>query len=201
MPRLIATSVLLSICFYLGSIQQNNSAETVIAVSMRRADKAISVSEPAHSSILSQSTHTILNVDMLFLSNNVSQCLTVSTGALAETPNVLLENCHGGDNQYWHQGTGASQWQLQRDLNYCLTTVNSRPSPGGHLTVRPCTDNRALMLLPNPNLSNSFLISDTTYVLDSDAYGYVTVAQQSGQSQQHGNWQQDNLRLSILHSD
>ncbi len=123
------------------------------------------------------------------------QCLTVAGADLSAAPAIVLSSCRGNANQYWGATTGASQWRTALDPTYCLATMNNTPGAGGRLTVRPCSDSRALTLLPNPTLTDSYQISGTTYVLDTGVYGHVAVAHQNGWSYQYWRWLQPDLAV------
>ncbi|MCE7981119.1 MAG: hypothetical protein DYG89_08005 [Caldilinea sp. CFX5] len=132
--------------------------------------------------------------DMISPKFDSAQCLTVD-GAANATPAIKLQACRGANNQYWVRDVGASKWRTALDNNYCLATVDNAPSASAPLTVRLCTDSRALTLEPNPTLADSYRIAGTAYVLDTGVYGYVAIAHQNGWSYQYWRWFQDDLSV------
>lgn len=200
MPRLLFTAFLLSICFFLGFAQQNRPPETVMAVSMRRANKPAFTNAIANvrATIEKSAEATISGTmtDMILSKNGSEQCLTVENDDLSRAPAIVLKNCQNHAAQQWIYQTVPSHWQLALDPTYCLATVNDVLDAGGRLTVRPCSDSRALTLLPSPNLTGSYQISGTTYVLDSGVYGYVGLARQNDWSYQYWRWFEEELDVA-----
>lgn len=130
--------------------------------------------------------------DMISPKFDSAQCLTVD-GAVNAAPAIKLQACRGTNSQSWVRDTGASKWRTALDNNYCLATVDSTPYASAPLTVRLCTDSRALTLEPNPTLADSYRIAGTAFVLDTGVYGYVAIAHQNGWSYQYWRWFQDDL--------
>ncbi|MFZ4664023.1 MAG: hypothetical protein ACOYNY_43900, partial [Caldilineaceae bacterium] len=130
--------------------------------------------------------------DMISPKFDSAQCLTVD-GAVNAAPAIKLQACRGTNSQSWVRDTGASKWRTALDNNYCLATVDSTPYAAAPLTVRLCTDSRALTLEPNPTLADSYRIAGTAFVLDTGVYGYVAIAHQNGWSYQYWRWFQDDL--------
>lgn len=125
--------------------------------------------------------------DMISPKFDSAQCLTVD-GAVNAAPAIKLQACRGTNSQSWVRDTGASKWRTALDNNYCLATVDSTPYAAAPLTVRLCTDSRALTLEPNPTLADSYRIAGTAFVLDTGVYGYVAIAHQNGWSYQYWRW-------------
>ena len=130
--------------------------------------------------------------DMISPKFDSAQCLTVD-GAVNAAPAIKLQACRGTNSQSWVRDTGTSKWRTALDNNYCLATVDSTPYASAPLTVRLCTDSRALTLEPNPTLADSYRIAGTAFVLDTGVYGYVAIAHQNGWSYQYWRWFQDDL--------
>ena len=130
--------------------------------------------------------------DMISPKFDSAQCLTVD-GAVNAAPAIKLQACRGTNSQSWVRDTGTSKWRTALDNNYCLATVDSTPYASAPLTVRLCTDSRALTLESNPTLADSYRIAGTAFVLDTGVYGYVAIAHQNGWSYQYWRWFQDDL--------
>lgn len=136
--------------------------------------------------------------DMISPKSDGGRCLTVDSDDPATAPGIVLDACRGTDNQMWIYDTGASQWKTKLNQDYCLATVGSSLYAGASLTVRPCTDSRALTLEPNPEVDDSYRLAvtgATTYVLDWGVYGKVALASQNGWSYQLFSWLQPDVDL------
>lgn len=134
-----------------------------------------------------------VNGDMISPRSDLVQCLTVNGTDPATAPLLVLDACRGTPQQLWTHSAGSGQWQTRLDPTYCLATVGNTPSAGGSLTVRLCTDSRAVALEPNPTLTDSYRLVGTALVLDWGVYGKVAVASQNGWDYQYFRWFQPDL--------
>ena len=132
--------------------------------------------------------------DMITAKYQADQCLSVN-GLVTATLPLVMSDCRGTNNQIWQRDSEASQWRTALDPSYCLATTDSSVYASGGLTVRPCVDVRALTLVANTTLSDSYTISGTSYVIDWGVYGFVAVAGQNGWTYQHWGWTQPALDI------
>jgi len=195
MSRLLFTVFLLGICIYLGESQKNAPPGTVIAVSMRHSSKLAFTDTQATTEQSTNIAWSNTSTDMITPKNGREQCLSIENDDLSGTPAIVLRSCRNRPDQQWIYHTEPSHWQLVLDPAYCLATVNHHPNAGERLTVRLCTDSRTLVLLSSPSLTDSYQVSGTDYVLDSNVYGYVGLARQHGGRSQYWRWLQDALRV------
>lgn len=140
-------------------------------------------------------TATVSSGDMIAPTYAPDQCLTVDGSDVTTAPPLAIRTCRSTPAQQWQRDPGASQWRSGLDSTYCLASVGANVSAGGALTVRPCTDTRALTLAPDPVTPTIYDISGTVYVLDAGVYGQVAAAFLNGWDYQHWHWFQDDLDL------
>ncbi|MFN8487972.1 MAG: M60 family metallopeptidase [Caldilineaceae bacterium] len=131
--------------------------------------------------------------DMISPVYSPDMCLTVDGADVTLAPPVRMSACRQTPNQLWTHSAGASKWSIGLNASYCLATVDSSLYASEALTVRLCTDARALSFTPDASDPTIYFVTGKNYVLDSGVYGLVALAYKNGWSYQHWRWFQDDL--------
>ena len=67
------------------------------------------------------------------------RCMDIAGGNMADGSNVLLWDCHNGDNQQWRYEPLTGLIHSKKDPGYCLDN-RGMAYDGGEVTIWRCTD-------------------------------------------------------------